>query len=61
LQIAGGMVYMAAIIDWHSKAVLSHRISNTMDSQLVIRVLVNSASLGSGKRGGRTIGGNSPI
>jgi putative transposase len=30
------MVYMAAIIDWHSKAVLSHRISNTMDSQLVV-------------------------
>jgi putative transposase len=23
------MVYMAAIIDWHSKAVLSHKISNT--------------------------------
>ena len=31
IKIAGGMVYMAAIIDWHSKAVLSHRISNTMD------------------------------
>jgi transposase InsO family protein len=30
---------MAAIIDWHSKAVLSHRISNTMDSQLVMSVL----------------------
>jgi transposase InsO family protein len=30
---------MAAIIDWHSKAVLSHRISNTMDSQLVTSVL----------------------
>ncbi len=29
IKIAGGMVYMAAIIDWHSKAVLSHRISNT--------------------------------
>jgi putative transposase len=27
-KIAGGMVYMAAIIDWHSKAVLSHKISN---------------------------------
>jgi thiamine monophosphate synthase len=26
IKIAGGMVYMAAIIDWHSKAVLSHRI-----------------------------------
>ena len=39
VKIAGGMVYMAAIIDWHSKAVLSHRISNTMDSQLVMSVL----------------------
>ncbi|WP_180323726.1 IS3 family transposase, partial [thiotrophic endosymbiont of Bathymodiolus puteoserpentis (Logatchev)] len=39
VKIAGGMVYMAAIIDWHSKAVLSHRISNTMDSQLVMGVL----------------------
>ncbi len=34
-----GMVYMAAIIDWHRKAVLSHRISNTMDTQLVMSVL----------------------
>ena len=33
------MVYLAAIIDWHSKAVLSWRISNTMDSTLVMSVL----------------------
>jgi putative transposase len=33
------MVYMAAIIDWHSKAVLSHKISNTMGNQLVMSVL----------------------
>ena len=33
------MVYLAAIIDWHSKAVLSWRISNTMDSSLVMSVL----------------------
>jgi len=39
IKIAGGMVYMAAIIDWHSKAVLSHRVSNTMDNQLVMSVL----------------------
>jgi putative transposase len=39
IKIAGSMVYMAAIIDWHSKAVLSHRISNTMDTQLVMSVL----------------------
>jgi len=36
IKLKGGMVYLAAIIDWHSKAVLSWRISNVMDSQLVM-------------------------
>lgn len=39
IKTASGTVYLAAIIDWHSKAVLSWDISNTMDSSLVIRVL----------------------
>ena len=39
IKIAGGMVYLAAIIDWYSKAVLSWRISNTMDTELVMGVL----------------------
>ena len=39
IKIKGGMVYMAAIIDWYSKAVLSWRISNTMDTDLVMGVL----------------------
>jgi putative transposase len=39
IKLNGGMVYLAAIIDWHSKAILSHRISNTMDSMLVMDVL----------------------
>ena len=39
IKIKGGFVYMAAIIDWYSKAVLSYRISNTMDSHLVMSVL----------------------
>jgi putative transposase len=39
IKIKGGMVYMAAIIDWYSKAVLSWRISNTMDTDLVMSVL----------------------
>jgi putative transposase len=39
IKIAGGMVYLAAVIDWHSKAVLSHKISNTMDTTLVMNVL----------------------
>lgn len=39
IKIKGGMVYLAAIIDWYSKAVLSWRISNTMDTTLVMGVL----------------------
>jgi len=39
IKIAGGMVYLAAVIDWYSKAVISWRISNTMDTALVMGVL----------------------
>lgn len=39
IRIAGGFVYLAAIIDWYSKAILSHKISNTMDESLVLDVL----------------------
>jgi len=39
IKIGGGMVYMAAIIDWHSKAVLAHKLSNSMDCSLVMDVL----------------------
>lgn len=48
IKIKGGMVYMAAVIDWYSKAVLSWRISNTMDTDLVMGVL-NEALLLYGK------------
>ena len=43
-KTASGMVYLAAVIDWHSKAVLSHKVSNTMDMQLVIGVLNEALS-----------------
>jgi len=36
---------MAAIIDWYSKAVLSWRVSNTMDTDLVMGVLDEALSL----------------
>ena len=56
IKIKGGMVYMAAIIDWYlpersdkypwgAKAVLSWRISNTMDTDLVMGVLNEALSL----------------
>jgi putative transposase len=44
IKIKGGMVYMAAIIDWYSKAVLSWKISNTMDTDLVMSVLNEALS-----------------
>ena len=39
IKINGGMVYLSAVIDWYSKAVLSWKISNTMDTELVMDVL----------------------
>ncbi|CAB5494316.1 Mobile element protein [Bathymodiolus thermophilus thioautotrophic gill symbiont] len=36
IRVAGGMAYMITIINWHSKVVLPHKTSNTMDSQLVM-------------------------
>lgn len=32
-------MYLATIIDWHSRAILSYKISNTMDTTLVTDVL----------------------
>jgi len=39
VKINGGTVYLAAVIDWYSKAVLSWSISNTMDTDFVMGVL----------------------
>ncbi len=39
IKINGGTIYLAAIIDWYSKAVLSWGISNTMDTNFVMGVL----------------------
>jgi putative transposase len=33
------MVYLATIVDWYSKAVLSWSVSNTMDTDFVMNVL----------------------
>ena len=42
IKINGGMVYLSAVIDWYSKAVLSWEISNCMDTDLVMSVLNNA-------------------
>ena len=39
IPVKGGFLYLAAIIDWHSRALLAWRLSNTMDASLVTGVL----------------------
>lgn len=39
IRTHGGFMYLAAIIDWHSRSILSWKLSNTMDTILAIDVL----------------------
>ena len=39
LPMAKGFVYLVAIMDWHSRRVLSWRLSNTMDSDFCVDAL----------------------
>ena len=39
IKLEKGFVYLAAIIDWHSKKILSWKLSNSMDISLVTTVL----------------------
>jgi len=45
IKLEKGFVYLAAIIDWHSKKILSWRLSNTMDISLVTTVLNDALGL----------------
>ena len=45
IKLEKGFVYLAAIIDWHSKKILSWRLSNTMDISLVTTVLNEALGL----------------
>jgi len=38
IKLEKGFVYLSAIIDWHSKKILSGKLSNTMDITLVSEV-----------------------
>jgi len=45
IKLEKGFVYLAAIIDWHSKKILSWKLSNTMDITLVTSVLKEALML----------------
>jgi putative transposase len=40
-----GHAYLVAVMDWHSRAVLSWEVSNTMDSSFCVRALKNAMTL----------------
>ncbi len=39
IRVNGSFMYFTAVIDWHSKAILSYNISNSMDATLATDVL----------------------
>ena len=45
IKLEKGFVYLAAIIDWHSKKILTWKLSNTMDISLVKGVLNEALAL----------------
>jgi putative transposase len=45
IKLEKGHVYLATIIDWNTKKILSWRLSNTMDTSLTASVLNQALSL----------------
>jgi len=45
IKLEHGFVYLSAIIDWHSKKILSWKLSNTMDVSLAISALNEALAL----------------
>ena len=44
IRINGGFMYLVAVIDWHTKAVLAYKLSNSMDATLATDVLQEALS-----------------
>ena len=45
ISIKRGFLYLVAIMDWHSRKVLSWRLSNTLDTQFCVEALKEAISL----------------
>jgi putative transposase len=46
VPLAGGFMYLAAIIDWFSRYVVAWRLSNTLDGSFCLEMLEEALSLG---------------
>jgi len=44
--LPGGFMYLAAVIDWHSRFVLSWELSNTLDGSFCLEALESALALG---------------
>ncbi len=45
IPVKGGFAYLCAVIDWHSRCVLSWELSNTLDASFCVRVLKRAIAL----------------
>lgn len=43
--MAGGFVYLCAVIDWHSRYVLAWELSNTLDAAFCVRAVRRAIQL----------------
>lgn len=39
IPIQGGFIYLCAVIDWHSRAVLAWELSNTIDARFCVQAV----------------------
>ena len=46
IKLPGGMVYLFAIIDWHTRYVVSWKLANTMEACHAVEVLTNALLIG---------------
>ena len=46
IRLAQGFVYLVAVIDWHSRYVLSYRISNTLNADFCVDALREALKYG---------------
>jgi putative transposase len=46
IRLAGGFVYLAAVMDWYSRCVLSWELSNTLDAAFCVEALQRALSTG---------------
>ena len=44
IRVNGGFMYLAAVIDWHTRAILAYKVSNSMDATLATDVLQEALS-----------------